>query len=48
MLWKAANAGGVSTSGANKAECLKLGWTAEEVERLHEIMINIHASCVKW
>lgn len=47
---KAANAGGVSTSGLEQSQnALKLSWTAEEVEtRLHEIMINIHAACVKY
>ncbi|MBE0663628.1 MAG: NADP-specific glutamate dehydrogenase [Bacteroidales bacterium] len=47
---KAANAGGVGTSGLEQSQnAMKLSWTAEEVEkRLHEIMINIHASCVKY
>ncbi len=47
---KAANAGGVATSGLEQSQnAMKLSWTAEEVEkRLHEIMINIHASCVKY
>jgi glutamate dehydrogenase (NADP+) len=47
---KAANAGGVSTSGLEQSQnAMKLSWTAEEVEkRLHEIMINIHESCVKY
>jgi glutamate dehydrogenase (NADP+) len=27
---------------------MKLNWTAEEVDqKLHQIMINIHAACVK-
>jgi len=47
---KAANAGGVATSGLEQSQnAMKLSWTAEEVEhRLHEIMINIHASCLKY
>jgi len=47
---KAANAGGVATSGLEQSQnAMKLSWTAEEVEqRLHEIMVNIHASCVKY
>ncbi len=47
---KAANAGGVSTSGLEQSQnAMKLSWTAEEVEkRLHEIMINIHESCKKY
>jgi glutamate dehydrogenase (NADP+) len=45
---KAANAGGVATSGLEMSQnAMKLSWTAEEVdEKLHAIMINIHASCV--
>lgn len=41
---KAANAGGVSTSGLEMSQnSLRLGWTREEVdERLHRIMVNIH------
>ncbi len=47
---KAANAGGVATSGLEQSQnAMKLSWTAEEVEvRLHQIMINIHESCVKY
>ena len=47
---KAANAGGVATSGLEMSQnSMKLNWTAEEVDkRLHEIMTNIHASCVKY
>jgi glutamate dehydrogenase (NADP+) len=47
---KAANAGGVATSGLEQSQnAMKLSWTEEEVEkRLHEIMINIHESCVKY
>ena len=47
---KAANAGGVATSGLEMAQnSMKLSWSAAEVDgRLHEIMRNIHASCVKY
>jgi len=47
---KAANAGGVATSGLEMSQnSMKLNWSAEEVDkRLHEIMTNIHASCVKY
>jgi len=47
---KAANAGGVSTSGLEMSQnALKLNWTREEVDaRLHQIMKNIHASCLKY
>ncbi|MBU0487344.1 MAG: NADP-specific glutamate dehydrogenase [Bacteroidetes bacterium] len=47
---KAANAGGVSTSGLEMTQnSMKLNWASEEVDkRLHEIMTNIHASCVKY
>jgi glutamate dehydrogenase (NADP+) len=47
---KAANAGGVATSGLEQSQnAMKLSWTSEEVEkRLHEIMVNIHESCVKY
>ncbi len=46
---KAANAGGVATSGLEMSQnSLKMNWGREEVDsRLHEIMINIHAQCVK-
>jgi len=45
---KAANAGGVATSGLEMSQnSMRLSWTAEEVDkRLHEIMINIHNTCV--
>jgi len=41
---KAANAGGVSTSGLEMSQnSLRLAWTREEVDqRLHAIMVNIH------
>ena len=47
---KAANAGGVSVSGLEMTQnAQKLSWTAEEVDqRLHQIMQNIHAQCVKF
>ncbi|HAW59629.1 MAG TPA: NADP-specific glutamate dehydrogenase [Bacteroidales bacterium] len=47
---KAANAGGVATSGLEMSQnSMKLNWSAAEVEqRLHEIMINIHNNCVKY
>jgi len=47
---KAANAGGVSTSGLEMSQnAQKLNWTREEVDmRLHQIMKNIHASCLKY
>jgi glutamate dehydrogenase (NADP+) len=45
---KASNAGGVATSGLEMSQnSMRLGWTREEVDaRLHQIMINIHTSCV--
>lgn len=47
---KAANAGGVATSGLEMSQnALHLSWPAEEVEqRLHGIMKSIHAMCVKY
>ena len=47
---KAANAGGVATSGLEMAQnSQKLSWSAEEVDRrLREIMANIHAKCVEY
>jgi len=41
---KAANAGGVATSGLEMSQnSLRLFWSREEVDRrLHEIMVNIH------
>jgi glutamate dehydrogenase (NADP+) len=43
---KAANAGGVATSGLEMSQnSLRLAWTREEVDhRLHGIMVNIHKS----
>ena len=47
---KAANAGGVATSGLEMCQnSMRLAWTPEEVDaRLHEIMRNIHAVCVRY
>ncbi len=47
---KAANAGGVATSGLEMSQnSLRLSWTREEVdERLHNIMISIHKTCEKY
>jgi glutamate dehydrogenase (NADP+) len=47
---KAANAGGVATSGLEMSQnSMRLSWTREEVDqRLHNIMINIHQNCVKY
>jgi len=44
---KAANAGGVATSGLEMSQnSMRLSWTREEVdERLHKIMIEIHRNC---
>jgi glutamate dehydrogenase (NADP+) len=44
---KAANAGGVSTSGLEMSQnSMRLGWSREEVDtRLHNIMKNIHKAC---
>lgn len=46
---KAANAGGVATSGLEMSQnSMRLRWSREEVDgRLNEIMKNIHASCVE-
>ena len=45
MPGKAANAGGVATSGLEQSQnSLRLSWTFEEVdERLHKIMADIFA-----
>lgn len=47
---KAANAGGVATSGLEMSQnSLRMSWTREEVDsRLHNIMVNIHKTCVKF
>ncbi|MBN1552180.1 NADP-specific glutamate dehydrogenase [bacterium] len=45
---KAANAGGVATSGLEMSQnSLRYNWSREEVDKkLHQIMINIHKSCI--
>lgn len=45
---KAANAGGVATSGLEMSQnAMKLSWSSEEVDaRLHQIMKDIHHQCV--
>jgi len=47
---KAANAGGVATSGLEMSQnSQRLSWTREEVdEKLHQIMIKIHEACLKY
>lgn len=47
---KAANAGGVATSGLEMSQnSLRISWDREEVDaRLHQIMRNIHAQCVEY
>ena len=47
---KAANAGGVATSGLKMCQnAQKISWTREEVDqKLKEIMQSIHAQCVKY
>ncbi len=47
---KAANAGGVATSGLEMTQnSMKLNWTAEEVDaKLHQIMVSIHNACVQY
>ncbi|AWS49816.1 MULTISPECIES: NADP-specific glutamate dehydrogenase [Providencia] len=47
---KAANAGGVATSGLEMAQnAARLGWKAEKVDaRLHHIMLDIHQHCVEF
>src|SRR5499433_3801726 len=44
---KAANAGGVATSGLEMSQnSMRMSWTREEVDdRLHKIMIAIHKTC---
>jgi glutamate dehydrogenase (NADP+) len=46
---KAANAGGVATSGLEMAQnSMRFNWTREEVDnRLHLIMKSIHSACVE-
>ena len=47
---KAANAGGVATSGLEMTQnSMRLSWTREEVDaRLKSIMVNIHKTCQKF
>ena len=47
---KAANAGGVATSGLEMSQNnMRLKWTRVEVDkRLHQIMKDIHSSCVEY
>lgn len=47
---KASNAGGVATSGLEMSQnSIRLNWSHAEVdERLHAIMKDIHANCVKY
>ena len=47
---KAANAGGVATSGLEMSQnSQRLSWTREEMdEKLHGIMVAIHQQCVKY
>ena len=47
---KAVNAGGVATSGLEMTQnSERIAWTGAEVdEKLHRIMSNIHAQCVKY
>ena len=44
---KAANAGGVATSGLEMSQnAMRLSWTREEVDkRLNDIMVSIHRAC---
>jgi glutamate dehydrogenase (NADP+) len=46
---KAANAGGVATSGLEMCQnSMRLSWTSDEVDkRLHQIMKSIHKTCVE-
>lgn len=47
---KASNAGGVATSGLEMSQnSLRYNWTREEVDaKLHQIMDDIHESCVEY
>ena len=47
---KAANAGGVATSGLEMSQnSQRFSWLRDQVdEKLHKIMINIHQSCLKY
>jgi glutamate dehydrogenase/leucine dehydrogenase len=47
---KAANAGGVAVSGLEMSQnSIRLSWSRKEVDgRLHDIMREIHRTCVKY
>ena len=47
---KAANAGGVATSGLEMSQnSLRMSWSREEVDaKLHQIMVSIHETCKKY
>ena len=47
---KAANAGGVATSGLEMTQnSMRLPWSREEVDdKLHQIMMNIHGTCKQY
>ncbi|MBN1871508.1 MAG: NADP-specific glutamate dehydrogenase [Candidatus Omnitrophica bacterium] len=47
---KAANAGGVATSGLEMCQnSMRLSWSRDEVDkRLHDIMMSIHENCVRY
>lgn len=47
---KAANAGGVATSGLEMSQnSMRMSWSREEVDqKLHTIMVNIHQTCIKY
>ncbi len=47
---KAANAGGVATSGLEMTQnSMKIHWSRDEVdERLHKIMTDIHSACMEY
>ena len=49
-LGKDANAGGVAVSGLEMSQnSMRFNWTREEVDaKLHQIMKDIHSTCVKW
>ena len=47
---KASNAGGVATSGLEMSQnSLRMSWPSKKVDdKLHEIMVSIHNSCVEY
>ena len=47
---KAANAGGVATSGLEMSQnSMRISWSREEVDqKLYRIMSNIHNACVEY